>query len=623
MESRRGSKRYVALAGLALALFRGPAAASENLPVDQVRAGMKGYGLTVVRGYGVERFDVEVLGVLRNAAVGRSVILVSLSGLDLAVTGVVAGMSGSPVYLEGKLAGAVASGWGFSKKAIAGVTPIESMASIVPERPGGAGSRRTAGPPIADRAAFFARLAAVSEEARLEELRRAMTESLPAAPARSAGGSTLLSFQGVGLPASTVTAFRDSLFRLGVSEDNLAFLGASPATATEGSAAAPPASLSPGASVTAYLIRGDLQLGATGTVTEVYPDGRFVAFGHPFLGAGELELPVGPAEVVTIVPSSYQSFKIANGGEPHYRLTNDRDSGVGGRTDRTAVTIPVTVLVEGEGRPPREFHFEVASHSKLLPILAGMVADSSMTAADPTPRDRLLSFRVAVDTASGEIAYEDVATGTRAREAAVLSTVALASAVADNDLGDPGIRAIRLRFASSTQERRLRLVEAAPATRKIAPGETLVVAIRLADRRGEESVRVVRLPVPPETPEGRATLVVSDGNTATALRQLLDPSEPRTLGQFATFVSRIVPGNRLLAGLLVASRGAATRSATLEALPPTALALLAGAREQGETGIADVEARLVSEELVTFDRPVSGSVRIDVDVERARPRGTR
>lgn len=200
MESRRGSKRYVALAGLALALFRGPAAASENLPVDQVRAGMKGYGLTVVRGHGVEKFDVEVLGVLRNAAVGRSVILVSLSGLDLAVTGVVAGMSGSPVYLEGKLAGAVASGWGFSKKAIAGVTPIESMASIVPERPGAAGSGRSAGPPIADRAAFFARLAASPEDVRLEELRRALNESLPAASASSAGGSTLLSFRAWGLP---------------------------------------------------------------------------------------------------------------------------------------------------------------------------------------------------------------------------------------------------------------------------------------------------------------------------------------------------------------------------------------------------------------------------------------
>ncbi len=623
MESRIGSKRYVALAVLALALFRGPVAGSETISVDQVRVGMKGHGLTVVRGYGVERFDVEVIGVLRNAAVGRSVILVSLSGLGLAETGVVAGMSGSPVYLEGRLAGAVASGWGFSKKAVAGVTPIESMASIVPERPPVAGSGRAAGPPIADRAAFFARLAAVSEEVRLEALRRALLESLPATPAFAAGGSTLLSFQGVGIPASTLASFREPLSRLGVSEGNLGLLGASPEVAAGGTASTAPATLAPGAAVTAFLVRGDLQLGATGTVTEVYPDGRFVAFGHPFLGAGELELPVASAEVVTIVSSLYQSFKLANGGEPRYRLTNDRDTGVGGRTDRTASTIPVTVLVEGDGRTPREFHFEAASHPKLLPLLAGLVADASMTAADPTPRDRLLSFRITLDTASGEVSYEDVATGGRAKESAVLSTVALAAAVADNDLGDPGIRGIRLRFGSSTEERRLRLVEAAPASRKVAPGETLVVAIRMADRRGEESVRVVRLPVPPGTPEGRATLVVSDGNGATALRQLLDPSEPRTLGQFATFISRIVPGNRLFAGLLVAARGAATRSSTLETLPPTAMALLAGAREQGETGIADVEARLVSEEIVTFDRPVSGSVRIDVDVDRSRPRGTR
>ena len=492
-------------------------------------------------------------------------------------------MSGSPVYLEGRLAGAVASGWGFSKKAVAGVTPIESMASIVPEKPR---SPVPAGPP-----------GRRSQTARLLRAPRGRPRGDPAggAPtrvAREPAGRTRVS--GRGLDAPLVPGRGDSRFYRGhVSRaalpsrgergESQRSWGPHPAVATVDPVSAVPSTLVPGAAVTAYLVRGDLQLGATGTVTEVYPDGRFVAFGHPFLGAGELELPVATAEVVTVVSSLYQSFKLANGGEPRYRLTNDRDTGVGGRTDRTASTIPVTVLVEGDGRPAREFRFEVASHPKLLPLLAGLVADASMTAADPTPRDRLLSFRITLDTASGEVSYEDVATGGRAKEAAVLSTVALAAAVADNDLGDPGIRGVRLRFESSTEERRLRLVDAAPASRKVAPGETLVVAIRLADRRGEESVRVVRLPVPAGTPEGRATLVVSDGNSATALRQLLDPSEPRTLGQFATFVSRIVPGNRLLAGLLVATRGAATRSSTLEALPAhRARASRRGARAGGD-----------------------------------------
>ncbi len=584
---------------------------------------MKGHGLTVVKGHGVERFEVEVLGVVRNAAASRSVILVALSGLDLEETGVVAGMSGSPVYLDGKLVGAVASGWGFSKRAIAGVTPIEAMASIVPPGLPSPPARPASGASLADRAAFLARLATLPEESRHEELRRSLLDSLPGAAPSAPGGATLLSFHSTGLPAGTVERFREAFGRFGVSESNLALLGSSPASTAEPAPSTAPAALLPGASVTAYLVRGDLQLGATGTVTEVYPDGRFVAFGHPFLGAGELELPVAPAEVVMVVPSLFQSFKVANGGEPRYRLTNDRDTGVGGRTDRTAPTTPVTVLVEGDGRPPREFRFEVASHPKLLPVLAGLAADASLTAADPTPRERLLSFRITLDTDAGEVSYEDVATGNRAKEAAVLSTVALAAAVVDNDLGDPGLRAVRLKFGSSPEEKRLRLLDAAPATRKVAPGETLAVALRVEDRRGEEKVRVVHLRVPSGTPEGRAVLVVADGSSATALRQQIDPSEPRTLRDFATFLSRIVPGNRLLAGILVATRGAATRSATLEELPPTALALLAGAREPGETGIGDVESRLVAEEIVTFDRPVSGTVRIDVEVERLRPRGTR
>ena len=582
---------------------------------------MKGYGLTVLRGQGVARFEVEVVGVLRNVAAGRSVVLVSLSGEGVDEAGVIAGMSGSPVYLDGRLAGAVASSWGFSKKALAGVTPIEAMASIVPPERAAAVPSLPGGPTVAERAAAFARLCATDGENRLEELRGAFRASVPEALPGLPGSGSLLSFQATGLPSTTLDSFREALGRLGVSEANLAVLGAAPGPGR--GAGPPPGRLAPGASVTAYLVRGDLQLGATGTVTEVWPDGRFVAFGHPFLGAGELELPVAPAEVVAVVPSLFQSFKLANGGEPLYRLSNDRDAGVGGWTDRPGRGVPVEVRVEAEGREPRTLRYEVAANRKLLPVLAGLVADASLSAADPTSREKLLSFRIALDTAAGEVAYEDVATGSRAREAAVLSTVALAAAVADNDLAEPGIRSLSLRFASAPEERRLRLVEAAPATRKVAPGELLPVAVRLVDRRGEESVRVVRLRVPEGTPPGRATLVVADGSNATGLRQLLDPSEPATLAELSAFVARIVPGNRLFTGLLVAARGAATRTATLEALPPTALSLLAGAREQGETGISDVEARLVSEETLTFDRPVSGSVRIDVDVERASPRGTR
>ena len=609
------------MAALAVALFGRPLGAAEILPLDEVRAGMKGWGLTTLKGHGIERFGVEVLGVVRNTAAGRSLIVVSLSGLGLEETGIIAGMSGSPVYLEGKLAGAIASGWTFAKQPIGGVTPFEAMTSIVPDGPAPPPVRAAGGPPLADRASLLARVASLPEEARLDALRRAFVEGLPAGS--PAAGPSLLSFQGTGLPASTVQAFREAFSRLRATDANVALLGT--AAPPVGTAPAPsaPEGLVPGSSVTTYLVRGDLLLGATGTVTEVFPDGRFVAFGHPFLAAGELELPLAPSEVVTIVPSSYQSFKLANGGEARFRLTHDRDTGVGGRTDRPAKTVPVTVLVEGEGRPPREFRFETAAHPKLLPTLAGLVADASMTTADPTPRERLLSFRIALDTEAGEISYEDVAAGGRAKEIAVLSTVALAAAVADNDLGDPGIRGVRLRFGSSTDEKRLRLVEAAPSSRKVTPGGTLAVAIRLADRRGRESVRVVRLPVPPGTPEGRATLLVSDGSNATALRMQLDPSEPRTLGQLADFVSKIVPGNRLAVGLLVPTRGAATRTSTVDALPPTALALLAGAREQGETGIQDVEARLVAEEVLSFDRPVSGAVRIDVDVERPTLRGIR
>ena len=254
---------------------------------------MKGYGLTVVEGPG--RRAVRRRGPRRRPATSPSTARSSssrLSGLDLAETGVVAGMSGSPVYLDGKLAGAVASGWGFSKRAD---RRRDADRGDEVDRPG---ERAAGGAPSLHRASDrraggFPRAPRGEPGGGPDRAAPPRAGREPPAGARtSSGGVRLLSFQGAGLPASTVEAFRGPLSRLGVSEANLALLGAS-AQAPPGPV--PPdaaAALTPGASVAAYLVRGDLRLGATGTVTEVYPDGRFVAFGHPFLAAGELELPV-------------------------------------------------------------------------------------------------------------------------------------------------------------------------------------------------------------------------------------------------------------------------------------------------------------------------------------------
>ena len=357
----------------------------------------------------------------------------------------------------------------------------------------------------------------------------------------------------------------------------------------------------------------------TGTVTSVAKDGRFVAFGHPFLGWGDLDLPVASAHVLTVLPNLYQSFKLSYPLAPAYRLTKDRDTGVAGRSDRVAPMVPVKFRFESETGQVRTLSWNVAPHPKLLPILIALSCDAALTTSDPSPRERTLHMRLSFDTVGGTIAYEDEVSGFRAKDLALMSAATLAGAISDNDLEDPKLTGVELSFRSAIGERRLRLADAALASHKVAPGDSMLVAtVRLADRRGVETTRVVKLRVPREAPEGRAVLVVADGIAASAMRFGLEPAEPRSLAELRTAIARLVPSDRLVAALIVPARGAATGSATITALPPTAAALLAESSNGLEAPSQTVTARLLAEEIITLDRPFFGSVRLELEIERPR-----
>lgn len=570
---------------------------------------MKGWGLTVMKGSTPERFDVEVLGVIPNS-LGRARILVKVSGLGLETTGVIAGMSGSPVYFDGKLAGAVSSTWAFGKEPIGQVTPIESMLEIdaAPEtaRPRAAGSSTAAWQALAASHGLPA-------AERLVALERIASNYRPAAGREAV---TLLAPVATGIPAATLSRFAEDLGRLGLAAPFLATAGAAPA----GRAATPPqgpVKLVDGGAVTAFLLDGDIQLGATGTVTRVGADGRFVAFGHPFLGMGELELPVAAAEIVEVFPSSMMSFKLAAPHAPAYRLTRDRDHGIAGRTDRVAPFVPVTFRLENEGEPAREMHWGAAPAPAIFPLLLAMSTDVALLLNDPTPAQRTVSLRLSIGTKAGPFVYEDVLSGPRARDLALLTTIALAGLVADNEFEDPRISGVEIALANVAGERRLLLVDAGVAPRKVAPGQKITATVRLAGRRGDQETRVLTLAVPREAPEGRATLVIADGSSASAGRIALDPAPPRSLAGLRRSVERLLPANRLVASLLVQTRATTTGAATVTSLPPSAAAILAE-NSEGDSGRAAVASRLLAEEILTLDRPVTGSVRLEVEIERPR-----
>ncbi len=581
------------------------------IPLTEIRAGMKGYGLSVFSGTAPERFDVEVVGVLANNTPGRSMIVVRIAGKGLEEAGVVAGMSGSPVYLEGRLAGAVASGWGFAKVPLAGVTPIEDMLRI--ELEAGGAEKAPAGSALGRRVPASHLIQVLSQAASGTEgaffaLKSEFEARLPPLPVLRTGAAGQIA---AGFPAATLETFKTALTALSLPNVVPGPLSTAPAS----SSSTAPGPLKEGSSIAALLVGGDLQLGATGTVTYVYPDGRFLAFGHPFLGMGELELPVAPAPVVTILPNLFQSFKLASPGEPAYRLRRDRDSGISGSSDSAGPSVPATLEFESGGTK-RTLRLSLASHPKLLPSLIALSTDASINNFDPTPRERTLSYSITLTTPAGDVRFSDVTSGMRARETVALTAGLLTAVVSDSDFAERTVSRIHIRLESSAGEKRFRILDAAASARKVRPGDEVALSVRLLERRGSEFSRTLKIRIPKETPEGRLSVFLADGSTASGLRLSLNPAEPRGLQDLKRLLDSLSSSNKISAVAVVPSRGAATGAAAFTALPPSAAYLLAVSRNLGDSGSGEVEGRIVAEAAESLSYPVTGNIRLDFEVER-------
>src|SRR5271154_7397517 len=286
-------------------------AVTKFFPLSEVRRGMKGVAYTVFEGVNPEPMQVEILGLLRDAlGPGQDMILARLHGDKPEYTGVVAGMSGSPVYIEGRLVGALSYRIGqFSKEPIAGITPIESMLQVRD-----------------DDGAVGMKLASVSTEIAGQPEMRAM--------------ETPLVFGG--FSEETVERFGDRFRAMGLTP--VVGLGGAD------SAAVQPEPLVPGSAVSAVLVRGDLSMAGTCTVTYVDPT-HLLACGHPITQFGQVSMPMTKANVVGALGAPLNAFKIINTTETVGSFTEDRASAIMGQFGKQARMIPVTVHMKDEPTP--------------------------------------------------------------------------------------------------------------------------------------------------------------------------------------------------------------------------------------------------------------------------------
>jgi hypothetical protein len=340
----------------AIVLSRSPvAAAPDILPLAQVKPGMVGEARTVFQGTRPEGFKVRVVSILRNFMPKQDIILVRSDDPRVAISGIAAGMSGSPVYVDGKLMGAIAYGWAFAKEPIAGVTPIEAMLEA-PDRPGR--------PPL--------ELAAQA----------AQDDPLPSA------GSDGDKLRPVGIPLAVAGVSEAAFAYL---SETVAPLGLHPVRAGGAgrvTAAAEPAdvALMPGAAVGVGLIGGDMSTTAMGTLT--YSDGKqILAFGHSLFGIGRVKLPMVSGEIHAIIPSLSSSMKMASPIREIGSITEDSRVGVVGVLGERASKIPVRVQVVSAGVRKPDFSVEIARHRRLIPMLATVAVSSALTDLVPDVTD--------------------------------------------------------------------------------------------------------------------------------------------------------------------------------------------------------------------------------------------
>lgn len=556
---------------------------------------MKGYGLSDLGGgKGVARFDVEIVGTLKRFAPGQDMILARVSGAGLEHSGIIAGMSGSPIYIDGKLVGALAYGWPFAKDPICGITPIQNMLDIRK-------APAAAPVPIAGSAVSTGALLAAFRDGRFSAGLDALLSLFRPEEAGAMAPLPLpVSFSGG--PLSSPLAGR------------LSASGGWMAVPSGGSSQPPAAGrkLKPGSAIATVLMAGDMDVAATGTVTWV-EGSSVLAFGHPFLSMGPVDMPMADAEVLTVLPSFFRSFKFAATGQTLGSISQDRSTGILGSFGGKAAMVPVRVRLSSDDIPTQTFRFEVVHNSMLTPILAAIAIDSVLTTIEKRTGERTLVWKSSIRTRDRVIPWNTVFTGLTAREESVASFALLTNYLMANEFEDLTISGLDVDIQHSDRLQSARVVNVEADKGKVRPGDTVPIHVDLVDFRGSARRVSLMVRVPPDTPAGSLTLFVGDGAAATAYDLALYPPDPRSLSQVLDFLARVRPPNTL--NLLADRRapGAVVGGEALAGLPPSVGAVLLD-RGPGGSGAPDLSSVRLESQSVEQPVPVTGSVQLRLEV---------
>lgn len=597
-----------------LAAAPGSAAAPLTLAPEQLRPGDRAVVRSVFRGDSIEEFPAEIVGVLSGGRVDGQTILARATSERLKQIGVAQGMSGSPVYVGGRLIGALASSWPFARDPLFGITPIREMLRLFDQ------SASSATGPAGGPAGV--ELTALPVGARFGEFHWEENTRAEPAPASGTDAAQRGAFVGApvslpiplacgGLAPAALDAARQWLAPLG-------FTAVPGGSTPDGGPEA--VSLEPGSAVAVDLMRGDLQISAIGTLT--WRDGdRVLLFGHPFFQSGEVRLPLSTARITTVVASDYLSFKLGSRGREVGVVTQDRRPGVSGTIGPRVQLLPLAVHIEGARQTPQHFRFELVEDRMLAPQMAGLATLNSLLESGGTGPGQTLAWTLTLhrhgvpplvlqDLGAGESPASEVAGAINGPIAFLFGNPFERLRL---DSIEVGIRVSAGRRWSTL--RSARLLDAA-----VRPGSHARIECRIERWRGTTETHVIEVPIAAELPDGRYSLWVGGGAEFSRYEATHFPARyrPTSLDDAWRRLGRLRPSGALYAAILASAPEVTAAGRDYPELPASAATVLSSRLAAGDLA-RRTEAALLDETRIPLGGVTRGELQLVLTVDSKAP----
>jgi len=603
-----------------LLYFGSAFAESETMPVSAIAPGMHGVGKTVFAGTEIEEFEFVVLDIMPNFLSKRDLIIVQLLGEKVEHTNVVAGMSGSPMYIDGKLIGALSYRLGlFNKDPIAGITPIAQMLEIMETeqvRPAELAASTGYNPDFSD-------MAVGAKQATLEDL------VPPYMRAMSTASNTGDHFVPLETPL-LFSGFESSAIKW--STRFFSGLGMVPAQggSISGAEEEPDLrALEPGSAYSVVLVEGDFVLQATGTVTYVDRN-RVIGMGHPFLNNGAVALPMGKAKILTTISSLMASTKMAALTEISGTVHQDRTTGVMGVSGEPPKMIPFRVNLKKQFGPEAHFSFRIAddrSLYSLTPLLTGLVVSNAIESARLGRSNQTLRLAGRINLAgNAPIPIRNYYAGSTPN--AFLTDVveanaevgAMLGALLANHFETPEIESVELNF-EALPKKYLALVERVEIDRSsVRPGDRVAVTAFLKEYQGQSHVVRQEFTIPANIEARRISIYAGGGSTLTRLEAQASPQKfrPKTFSHLIKLLKQKRSNNSVFFQVLLPDKGISIEGDELPGLPPSVLSVIQSQKSSGS--VAALRNRVIAEKSIQTDYSVAGGRSVWLKVEQKKRR---